>query len=44
MIDELMKEVTEYKNKSKKAKDYQPKVFEELNNIKEQKKILKEEE
>ena len=44
MIDGLVKEVTEYKNKSEKAKEDQPKVIEELSNIKEQVKTLKEEE
>ena len=44
LIDGLKRELAEYKDKSEKDKDDQPKVFEELNSIKEQVKILKEEE
>ena len=44
LIGELKKELTEYKNSSQKAKKDQPRVIEDLNNIKEQVKTLKEEE
>ena len=44
LIDGLKRELAEYKDKLEKDKDDQPKVFEELNSIKEQVKILKEEE
>ena len=40
----LTKEIADFKNSSEKAKVAQPKVMEELNNIKEQVKNLKEEE
>ena len=35
LIDKFKKELTEYKNRSEKAKKDQPKVIEELNSIKE---------
>ena len=44
LIEELKKEVAEYISKSKKDRDVQPAVIEELNSIKEQVKTLKEEE
>ena len=44
LIDGLRREVAEYKDKSEKANEDQPKVIEELNRIKEQVKTLKEEE
>ena len=44
LIEELKKEVAEHISKSKKDKDVQPAVIEELNSIKEQVKTLKEEE
>ena len=44
LIEELKTEFAEYKNKPGKDKDVQPIVIKELNIIKEQVKILKEEE
>ena len=41
---DLKREITEFRNRSEKAKEDQPKVIEELNNIKEQVKTLKKEE
>ena len=43
LIDGLEREITEFRNRSEKAKEDQPKVIEDLNNIKEQVKTLEEE-